>query len=103
WRVQAGGLCRAGRVRCNGALVPELGPRADALRDTIAVDGTRLPRSRPARTLVLHKPRGVVSTLRDPEGRATVRGLLRGVAERLYSVGRLDVSTTGLLLLPKRW
>jgi len=80
-------------------VVHELGARADALRDTIAVDGTRLPRSRPARTLVLHKPRGVVSTLRDPEGRATVRGLLRGVAERLYPVGRLDFNTTGLLLL----
>jgi len=83
----------------NGVVVRALGARADALSDTVAVDGTRLPRARPSRTLILHKPRGVVSTLRDPEGRPTVRSLLRGVAERLYPVGRLDLNTTGLLLL----
>ncbi|HYV57588.1 MAG TPA: pseudouridine synthase, partial [Candidatus Nitrosopolaris sp.] len=98
-RRQAEALIRAGRVTVNGEVVRELGARADALSDTIAVDGTRLPRARSLRTLLLHKPRGVVSTLHDPEGRPTVRSLIRGVAERLYPVGRLDVNTTGLLLL----
>src|SRR5439155_1656213 len=53
----------------------------------------------PRRTVVVHKPRGIVSTLDDPEGRPTVRTLLGGVKSRLYPVGRLDVNTTGLLLL----
>jgi len=89
---------RAGRVTVNGAVVRELGARADPARDTIAVDGERIAR-RARRTILLHKPRGVVSTLADPEGRPTVRDLLAGVPERLYPVGRLDVNTTGLLLL----
>src|SRR5581483_5413930 len=72
---------------------------ADARRDVIAVDGEPVHVAPERRTIVLHKPRGVVSTLEDPEGRPTVRDLLRGVGERLHPVGRLDVSSTGLLLL----
>lgn len=83
----------------NGEVVRELGVRADRTRDAIAVDGEELaPRSR-RRTVVLHKPRGVVSTLSDPEGRPTVRDLLPDVDERLYPVGRLDLQSGGLLLL----
>ncbi len=89
----------AGRVSVNGVVVRELGVRADPLRDTIAVDGDPIATRAPRRTVVLHKPRGVVSTLDDPEGRPTVRALLAGVPERVYPVGRLDVNTTGLLLL----
>jgi len=83
----------------NGAIVRELGVRADAACDVIAVDGARLPPAAPRRTIVVHKPRGIVSTLDDPEGRPTVRTLLGGIKSRLYPVGRLDVNTTGLLLL----
>ena len=77
----------------------ELGVRADAARDAIAVDGTRLAAPSPRRTILVHKPRGIVSTLDDPEGRPTVRTLLGGMKSRLYPVGRLDVNTTGLLLM----
>ncbi len=82
----------------NGTVVRELGRKADATRDRIAVDGEPIHLGA-RRTIVLHKPRGVVSTLDDPAGRPTVAGLLGGVPERLYPVGRLDVNTTGLLLL----
>ena len=83
----------------NGAVVRELGVQADAARDVILVDGARLPPPGPRRTIVLHKPRGIVSTQDDPEGRPTVRTLLGGSERRLYPVGRLDVNTTGLLLM----
>ena len=83
----------------NGRVVQELGARADVARDAITVDGEPVHVARERRTIVLHKPRGVVSTLDDPEGRPTVRDLLAGVGERLHPVGRLDVNSTGLLLL----
>jgi 23S rRNA pseudouridine2605 synthase len=86
-------------VSVNGEVVHELGARADPQRDEIAVDGERLARRPPLRTVVLHKPRGVVSTLADPEGRPTVRELLAALGARVYPVGRLDLQSSGLLLL----
>jgi pseudouridine synthase len=91
-------LIKAGRIAVNGRVVRELGTRADPHHDRITVDGEPI-RSPPRRTIVLHKPRGVVSTLADPEKRPTVATLLTGVGERLYPVGRLDLQSTGLLLL----
>ncbi len=88
----------AGRVRVNGRVVTELGAKADLGQDTIEVDGRRLVPEAP-RYLVLHKPRGVVSTLSDPEGRPTVVSLLEGAGTRLYPVGRLDFATSGVLLV----
>jgi 23S rRNA pseudouridine2605 synthase len=88
----------AGRVRVNGHVVTELGAKADLGRDTIEVDGRRIVPEAPM-YLVLHKPRGVVSTLADPEGRPTVAGLLEGAGTRLYPVGRLDFATSGVLLV----
>jgi 23S rRNA pseudouridine2605 synthase len=82
----------------NGETVRALGRRADPARDRIAVDGQPV-RVAERRTVVLHKPRGIVSTLDDPEGRPTVGTLLADAGARLYPVGRLDVNTTGLLLL----
>jgi 23S rRNA pseudouridine2605 synthase len=82
----------------NGVVVRALGERADPVRDAVALDGERIAAPSTRRTVLLHKPRGVVSTLRDPEGRPTARMLLAGIRERLYPVGRLDVNTTGLLL-----
>jgi len=64
----------------------------------VAVDGEPLRRPAP-RTIVLHKPRGIVTTLDDPERRPTVRALVAGVGTRVYPVGRLDLQTSGLLLL----
>jgi 23S rRNA pseudouridine2605 synthase len=87
----------AGRVRVNGRVVTELGTKADPFADKIEVDGQRLVAEQP-RYVVLHKPRGVVSTLSDPEGRPSVGDLLKGTGGRLYPVGRLDFATSGVLL-----
>jgi 23S rRNA pseudouridine2605 synthase len=88
----------AGRVRVNGQVVTELGAKADLGADTIEIDGKRLIGEAP-RYIVLHKPRGVVSTLSDPEGRPTVASLLADAGTRLYPVGRLDFATSGALLI----
>ncbi len=93
-------LILEGRVTVNGAQVTRLGTSVDAVRDAIRVDGKRIPAPPRGHTyLMLHKPRGYVTTLRDPEGRPTVRDLLPGVRARVFPIGRLDYQTEGLLLL----
>ncbi len=98
-RRHAEELITAGRVAINGQIVRELGTRADPQRDVVSVDGERLDTTGARLTILLHKPRGVVSTMADPQGRPTVRDLVRGVPERLYPIGRLDLQTSGLLLM----
>jgi 23S rRNA pseudouridine2605 synthase len=89
----------AGRVAVNGKVVTELGSRADPAQDRITVDGKAL-RSEGVRSyIVLNKPVGFVTTLKDPQGRPVVTDLLKGVKERVYPVGRLDYNTEGVLLL----
>ncbi len=92
-------LIAAGRVTVNGVVVRTLGVRADPMRDAVAVDGERISVGGPRHTVLLHKPRGIVSTMADPQGRTTVRDLLGERVGRLYPVGRLDLNSTGLLLL----
>lgn len=87
-----------GRVRVNGKVVTELGVKADSRRDRIEVDGRAL-QAEVQIVLVLNKPRGVISTASDPEGRTTVLDLVRDINVRLFPVGRLDYSTSGALLL----
>ncbi len=93
-------LILEGRITVNGRTVRELGVRADLARDVVRLDGRRIP-APPSRHVyvALHKPRGYVTTLRDPEGRPTVRDLLAGIGTRVYPVGRLDFHSEGLLLL----
>ena len=91
-------LITEGRVRVNGRIVRELGSRANPRRDRVEVDGRRLVAERHVYCL-LHKPRGVVTTLDDPEGRRTVKDLLRDIEQRVFPVGRLDFQTSGVLLL----
>ena len=92
-------LIAEGRVAVNGQRVTRPGTRVDPAREAIEVDGRPLP-SLPARVYVaLHKPRGYVTTLSDPEGRPTVAELLRGLPQRVFPVGRLDYHTEGLLLV----
>ena len=93
-------MIEEGRVSVNGQVVRELGSKVDPVSDAIKVDGRRLPVA-PARHtyLLLYKPRGYVTTLADPEGRPSIRELLRGITTRVYPVGRLDVESEGLLLL----
>src|SRR6478735_2073924 len=92
-------LISEGRVEVNGTMVLEQGLRVDPERDTIRVDGSRIPPPRRHVYLVLNKPKGVVSTLDDPEGRATLSDYLTGRRERLFHVGRLDTDTEGLIIL----
>ena len=88
----------AGRVTVNG--VPAaLGDKADAEKDAIAVDGRPLPKAESFRYLMLHKPRGYVTTLSDERGRKTVADLVADAGVRVYPVGRLDRDSEGLLLL----
>jgi 23S rRNA pseudouridine2605 synthase len=91
-------LIQEGRVTVNGAVVRELGTKADSVRDDVRVDGVRVRGASAAAYLVLNKPRGVVTTRRDPAGRPTVMDLVPGMAG-LFPVGRLDVTTEGLILL----
>ena len=87
-----------GRVRLNGAVVSELGTKADADADEILFDGKPLRRPAARAYFLLNKPKGVVTTRHDPEGRMTVMDLVPRVAG-LFPVGRLDVTTEGLILL----
>jgi 23S rRNA pseudouridine2605 synthase len=87
-----------GRVTVNGETVREMGSKADLARDDVRVDGVRVRAPERPVYLVLNKPKGAVSTRHDPEGRTTVMDLVPRVAG-LFPVGRLDVTTEGLLLL----
>ena len=91
-------LIREGRVSVNGRVVKLLGTRADPGRDEIRVDGRRVGRARRRVYYLVHKPRGYVSTTRDPHASHTVMDLVRSRA-RLFPVGRLDAASEGLLLL----
>ncbi len=88
-----------GRVRVDGRVVKELGAKANPEENEIRVDGRRIRPGRPRRYVVLNKPRGYVTTKSDPGSRPTVMELLPNSLQSLYPVGRLDMSTTGLLLL----
>src|SRR5580704_4168904 len=98
-RRHAEQLIIEGRVTVNGAVITELGTKADPERDHIKVDGKRVGAPERLVYLALNKPKDCMSTVMDPEGRPTVMGLLRGVKARVYPVGRLDYSSEGLLLL----
>jgi 23S rRNA pseudouridine2605 synthase len=98
-RRKAEQMILEGRVTVNGQIVSELGSKADLDRDHIKVDGKLLRPPRRHIYVALNKPREVVTTVSDPEGRRTVMDLMRGLKERVYPVGRLDYSSEGLLLL----
>lgn len=97
-RREAEKLILEGRVTVNGNVI-QLGAKADPEKDHIKVDGKRIPRPEPKITLVLNKPRGYLSTVRDPKGRPTVMDLIGKIRWRLYPLGRLDFDAEGLLLL----
>lgn len=97
-RRAAEGLITTGRVRVNGVIVTELGASADAHADKIEVDNKRVVLEKPVH-YVLHKPRGVVSTLRDPEGRPSLGEIVAKIGARVYPIGRLDFHTSGVLLI----
>ncbi|WP_394941235.1 pseudouridine synthase [Psychromicrobium sp. YIM B11713] len=90
-----------GRVEVDGQIVTELGLRVDPKSSTVAVDGISLQLKENMIYLVFNKPKGVVSTMDDPEGRKNISDFLKNkyAHERLFHVGRLDQATEGLLLL----
>ncbi len=92
-------LIADGRVTVNGAVVHELGTKADATRDEIRVDGRKIRLPEHCRYILLNKPRHCVTTRSDPQGRPTVMDLLEGVRDYVYPVGRLDFDSEGLLLV----
>lgn len=98
-RREAEGLITAGRVAVNGHVVVELGVKADAEKDRFTVDGKPVRPVAIKIYVLLNKPVGYVTTMKDPQGRPIVTDLLKGVKERVYPVGRLDYNTEGLLLL----
>ncbi|HEV8046280.1 MAG TPA: pseudouridine synthase [Terriglobales bacterium] len=98
-RRKAEELITGGLVSVNGQIVTELGTKADREHDHIRVNGKLLHGAERHVYLLMNKPKGYVTTLRDPEGRPTVMDLLRGVGARVYPVGRLDYASEGLLLL----
>jgi len=98
-RRKAEELILAGRVSVNGKTVTELGSKADVVTDKVKVDGRVLTAPKHHLYIAFNKPRSVVSTVHDPEGRKTVLSFFKGVQERLYPVGRLDYASEGLLLL----
>jgi len=92
-------LIGEGRVRVNGEVVTELGTRIDPAVDLIDVDGTAVQLDQTKRYVMLNKPTGVVSSMRDDRGRPDLRRFTKEWPERLYNVGRLDADTSGLLVL----
>jgi 23S rRNA pseudouridine2605 synthase len=98
-RRKAEEIIAAGRVTVNGSVVTELGSKADLEQDEIVVDGKPLRMRQRLLYFLLNKPKGYVTTVSDPEGRATVMDLLPKDIERVYPVGRLDYGSEGLLLL----
>jgi 23S rRNA pseudouridine2605 synthase len=92
-------LMLAGLVEVDGEVVTRLGTKVDPRTAVIRVEGRRLPPVSAHVYLALNKPRGVVSTMSDPEGRRTLSDLVADRPERLFHVGRLDTDTDGLILL----
>ena len=98
-RRKAEELIQAGRVKVNRKIVRELGSKADPEQDLIEVDGRRIEAKQRRVAVLLYKPDGYITSLRDPEGRPTVTKLVDDIPLRLYPVGRLDYHTEGLLIL----
>ena len=97
-RREAEGMISAGRVTVNG-LTAQLGCKADPDKDEILLDGRPLVHGDRRVYIMLNKPRGFVSTLKDERGRKTVAELVSACGVRVYPVGRLDVNSEGLLLM----
>ena len=97
-RRKAEELIAAGRVKVNGRVVTELGTKIDDAKDVVVVSGKQI-KSTETVWIALHKPRGYLSTRKDPQGRPTVYDLLPPALHGLFYVGRLDLDSEGLLLL----
>jgi len=97
-RRQAEVLIQEGRVSVNGKIVTQLGEKADPASDYIKVDGKLIRESPKKIYILLNKPKGVISSVADPNGRTKVTDLVN-LHTKIYPVGRLDYNTEGLILL----
>ncbi|WP_055107733.1 pseudouridine synthase [Paenibacillus ihumii] len=91
-------LIVSGQVQVNGETVTALGTKADPAVDVITVNGKTIGTEKKV-YIMFNKPKGVITSASDPQGRKIVTDYLKGISERLYPVGRLDYDTEGLLLL----
>ncbi len=98
-RREAEAMIREGRVTVNGRVVTELGSKAEVESDHVKVDGKLITHKEEHRYILIYKPKEVMTTVADPQGRRTVIDLVRGIRERIYPVGRLDYHSEGLVLL----
>ena len=98
-RRHAEQLILSGQVRVNGVVVTELGTKADSGIDRVEVAGRVVEAEEKRVYLLLHKPPEVMSTLADPEGRKTLKNLLRGFPSRVYPVGNLEYASSGLVFM----
>ena len=98
-RRKAETLIEDGHVTVNGKVVRELGSKADLAEDVIAVDGRTIREEQDKVYYVLYKPVGCVTTLSDPEKRATIKTYIEHIPERVYPVGRLDYDVEGALIV----
>ena len=98
-RRNAEKMIAEGRVSVNGKVITEMGVQVDELNDKVTVDGTLCHLEEEKHYLAYNKPMGEVTTVTDPEGRATVMDKFRDYPVRLYPVGRLDYDSEGLILL----
>ena len=87
-----------GKVRVNGVVIRELGTKVDLDKDIILVDGKRLE-AQPKHYYLFNKPKGVITTSKDDQGRATVMDYFKKEKDRIYAIGRLDQNTEGLILM----
>ncbi len=92
-------LIRQGRVRVDGRLVTEMGLQVDPGHTDVTVDGRKIKGCEERSYLLMNKPRGVLTTVKDTHGRRTVMDILGKTGKRVYPVGRLDMDSEGLLLL----
>ena len=97
-RTEARSWIGGGRVRVNGKLIQTPDHWVDIERDRVTLDGKPLGQAE-KRYVLLYKPKGYLTTYRDPEGRPTVYDLIPGLGQFVGTVGRLDMDTSGLLLL----
>ncbi|MCE5285494.1 MAG: rRNA pseudouridine synthase [Pelosinus sp.] len=91
-------LITSGKVKVNGVVVTELGTKVNPLKDKVSVNGNLITSEKHVYVL-LNKPKGVICTMEDPQGRRKVSDLVAEIPERIYPVGRLDYNTEGLLLM----
>ncbi len=97
-RREAEKIITAGRVRVNGKVVTELGVKFDASKCRIQVDGNPIAQEAKA-YYMFYKPRGVVTTMNDPQNRRSIADFVENLPQRVFPVGRLDYNTEGLLIL----